>query len=76
MLALALDDDRRLPLLVRRIANHVTRQAGDFVDFLVQRDAFLQVLELHGSADLRQDGEGVWIPLDQYLALRDLRRLH
>src|SRR5208283_520888 len=66
-----LDDDRGLALLVGRIADHVTRQAGDFVDFFVQGDAFLQVLELHRAADFGQDGEGVRIPLDQNLAERD-----
>ena len=50
----------------------MTRQAGDFVDFLVQRETFLQVLELHRSADFRQDGEGVRVPLDQYIAERNL----
>ena len=38
----ALDADGRLALLVRRIHDHVTRQAGDLVDFFVQRQAFLQ----------------------------------
>jgi hypothetical protein len=65
---LALDDDRGLALLVGRIADHVTRQAGDFVHFFVERDAFLQVLELHGAADFGQDREGVRIPLDHDLA--------
>jgi hypothetical protein len=51
--------------------DHVPRQAGDFVDFFVQRDPFLQVFELHGAADFRQDGEGVRIPLDHDLAERD-----
>ena len=68
MLLLRLDDDGRLALLVRRIANHLTRQAGDFVDFFVQGDAFLQVLELNRAADFGQDREGVRIPLDQDLA--------
>ena len=68
---LALDDDRWLALLVRRIADHVTGQAGDFVHFFVQRDTFLQVLELHGAADFGQDGESVRIPLDHDLAERD-----
>jgi hypothetical protein len=39
----------------------------------VQRDAFLQVLELHGAADFGQDREGVRIPLDHDLAERDRR---
>src|SRR5579871_3976544 len=37
----ALDDDRRLALLVGRVADHMTRQAGNFVDFFMKRDAFL-----------------------------------
>src|SRR5262249_3194752 len=45
---------------------------GDFVDLFVQRDAFLQVLELHRAADLGEDGEGVRIPLRQRLAERDM----
>ena len=60
----SLDDDRGLALLIRRIADHVTRQAGDFVHFFVERDPFLQILELHGAADFGQDREGVRIPLD------------
>src|SRR5580704_7412655 len=68
---LALDDDGGLALLVGRIADHVTREAGDFVDFLVQSHALLQVFELHGAADFGQDGEGVRIPLDHHLAERD-----
>ena len=68
---LAFDHDRRLALLVRRIRHHVTRQAGDFVHLLVQRDAFLQVLEMHRAADFGEDGEGVGIPLEQDLALLD-----
>src|ERR1051326_8106780 len=65
---LALDDDCGLALLVGRIADHVTRQSGDFVHFFVERDAFLQVFELHGTADFSQNGEGVRIPLDHHLA--------
>src|ERR1039458_6894170 len=49
----------------------VTLEAGDFVHFFVERDPILQVLELHGAADFGQDGEGVRIPLDHDLALRD-----
>ena len=50
----------------------MTRQAGDFVHFFVERDAFLQVLELDGAADFGQDREGVRIPLDQDLSELDL----
>ena len=50
----------------------MTREAGDLVDFFVQRQAFLQVLELHGSADFGKDREGVRIPLDQNIAERNL----
>src|SRR5262245_4471298 len=43
-------------------------QTGDFIHFFVEGNAFLQVLELHGSADFGQDREGVGIPLDHDLA--------
>ena len=39
------------------------REAGDFVDFFVEGDAFLQVLELDGAGDLGEEGEGVGVPL-------------
>jgi len=68
---LALDYDGRLALLVRRIRNHVTRQTSDFVDFFVERDAFLQVLELRRTANFSKDGERVRIPLDKCLAERN-----
>ena len=71
----ALDHDGRLALLVRRVGDHLARQARDFVHFLVQRDAFLQVLEADRAADFGQDGEGVRIPLDQHLAQLHLLRL-
>src|SRR5262249_50766970 len=45
----ALDADGGLALLVGRIADDVARQSGDLVDLLVQREAFLQVLELDGA---------------------------
>ena len=63
----SLDHDRRLTLLVRRLAHNVTRESGDLVHFFVQRDPFLQVLELHRAADFCEDREGVWIPFDQHL---------
>ena len=68
----ALDDDRGLALFVGRIHHDQTRETGHFVHFFVQRQAFLQVLELHGAADFGQDREGVRIPLDQHLAQRNL----
>src|SRR5579862_394801 len=71
LVGLALDHDRGLALLVGRIADHVPRQAGDFVHFFVERDTFLQVLELYRAADFGEDREGVRIPLDHYLAERD-----
>jgi hypothetical protein len=52
----------------RRIHHNVTRKTGHFVDFLVQRQALLEVLELHRSADFGQDREGVRVPLDQNVA--------
>src|SRR5579862_2006493 len=66
-----LDHDRGLALLVGRIADHVTRQAGNFVHLFMECDTLLQVLELHRAADFRQDREGVWIPLNHDLAERD-----
>src|SRR5262249_6673619 len=54
---LAFDDQRRLAFLVRRLAHDVARESGDFVHFLMQRDALLQVFELHLAADFRKDGK-------------------
>ena len=68
---LALDLDRRLLLLVRRVDDDEARQAGDLVDFLVHRDAFEDVLEADLARLLGEDREGVRIPLDQHLALLD-----
>src|SRR5581483_4474693 len=68
----ALDHDCRLALLVRRIGHDVTRQSGHLVDFFVERDALLQVFELHRAADFGQDREGVRIPLDHDLSECDL----
>ena len=66
--------DGRLALLIGRVGNHPAREAGDFVHFFVERDAFLQVLELHRAADFGEDGVGVRIPLGQQLAELDLLR--
>ena len=44
---LVLDLDRRLLLLVRRVDDDEAREAGDFVDFLVDRHALDDVLEPH-----------------------------
>ena len=66
-----LDDDGRLALLVRRIGDDETGEASDFIDFFVEGDAFLQVLELDGSADLGEDREGVRVPLGHGLAELD-----
>ena len=62
----------RLPFLVWRVADHVTRKAGDLVDFFVQRDSILQVLELHRAADLGENREGIRIPLHQHLSELDM----
>src|SRR6202034_3354895 len=67
----ALDDDGGLTLLVGSFGNDQTRQAGNLVHFFVERDAFLQVFELNGAADFREDGEGVGIPLGHDLAEGD-----
>ena len=58
-----LDDDGGLALLVGGVGDDETGEAGDFVDFFVEGDAFLQVLELDGAGDLGEEGEGVGIPL-------------
>ena len=44
---LLLDLHRRLLLLVRRVDDDLPREAGDLVDFLVDRQAFEDVLEPH-----------------------------
>src|ERR1022692_4174158 len=67
--AFALHHDRRLALLVGRVGHNVPRQAGNLVHFFVERDAFLQVLELRRAADFGEDGESVRIPLNHDLAL-------
>ena len=66
-----LDDDGGLTLLVGGVGNDETREAGDFVDFFVEGDAFLQVLELDGAGDLGEEREGVGIPLAEAIALLD-----
>ena len=58
-----LDDDGGLALLVGGVGDDEAREAGDLVDLFVERDAFLQVLELDGAGDLGEDGEGVGVPL-------------
>ena len=47
------------------------RQTGDFVDFLVHRDAFEDVLEANLPGFLGEDRERIRIPLDEHLALLD-----
>ena len=42
---LALDLDRRLLLLIRRVDDDEAREAGDLVHFLVHRQPFDDVLE-------------------------------
>ena len=63
-----LDDDGGLALLVGGVGDDETREAGDFVDFFVEGDAFLQVLELDGAGDLGEEGEGVGVPLAEAVA--------
>src|SRR6185437_6433135 len=70
-----LDDDGRLTLLVGGLGDDETGEAGDLVDLFVDRDAFLQVLELHGAGDLGEDGEGVGVPLAEQAAELDLRSI-
>src|SRR6185437_12733413 len=70
-----LDEDGGLALLVGRVADYEAREASDLVDFLVERDALLQVLELDGAGDLRKQREGVGVPLAQRGAEFDARAL-
>ena len=63
----------RLTLFIGSVRNHQARQAGDFVHFVVERDAFLQILELDGAADFGDDRVGVRIPLADGGADLDLR---
>src|ERR1700753_835698 len=67
-----LDDDGRLALFIGGLGDDETREAGDLVDLFVDRDAFLQVLELHGAGDLGEDREGVRVPLAEQAAEFDL----
>ena len=64
----SLDDEGRLALFVGSVSDDQAREAGDFVDFLVEGDALLQVLELHRAANFGEDGEGVGVPLGERLA--------
>ncbi len=66
------DNKRRLALFIGAIGNHPAGEAGDFIHFLVERDAFLKVLELHRAADLGEDRVRVRIPLRQQLAQLDV----
>ena len=66
-----LDLDRRLLLLIRRVDHDQARQARDFVEVLLDRDAVDDVLELDLPRFLREDRERVGIPLDQDLAVLD-----
>ena len=38
------------------------RSTEPLIDFFVQGDAFLEVFELDGASNFRQDGKGVRIP--------------
>ena len=67
----SLDLDHRLPLFIRRIGNHELRHAGDFVDLLGERDALLQIFEMHDAGKLGQDRERVGIPFEQDLVRLD-----
>ena len=67
-------DDRRDALFIGRIGDHPLRHAGDFVHLLLQRDAFVQVLEMNLAADFGEDREGVRIPFEQDLVGLHLAR--
>src|SRR6202140_5219294 len=66
------DQNRGLMLFIaRRERDNVLREAGDFVDLLFDRQAGLQVVELHGASGFREDGEGERIPFGKNLAMGD-----
>src|SRR5580700_870026 len=67
------DEDRGLMFFVaRRQGNHVLREAGDFVDLFLDRDARLQIVKPDRAGGFREDREGERIPLGQNLAVRDV----
>src|ERR1017187_15671 len=55
-------------LVFRRKHNDVLRQASDFVDLFFNGDAGLQVFELNGAANFRENREGVRIPFGHLVA--------
>ena len=61
----------RLFLFVRRVFHDHARLTGHFVDFFVERHAFLQVLELNVTSDFGKDRERERVPRRQQLVLRD-----
>src|SRR6266852_6204894 len=66
------DKNRRLMLFIAgRQRNDILGEAGNFVDLLFDRQAGLQVVELHVSGGFGEDGEGERIPFSQDLAVRD-----
>src|ERR1019366_7600992 len=49
------------------IGDDELRHAGDFVDLLGERDALLQILEVHGAGKFGEDGERIRVPFEQDL---------
>ena len=83
LLALVVDqlDARTQPLglgdpAALGIDHHQGRQAGDLVDLLGHRHAFLDVLELDATGVLGDDRAGVRVPGRQHLARLHLRAVH
>ena len=64
----SIDPDGRLTLFIGSVGDHEAREPRDFVDFFVERDAFLEILELHGAADFGEDCVGVGIPFRKLIA--------
>ena len=58
----ALDQDGGLALLVGGVGHHQAAEPGHLVHLVVQRDSLLQVAEVDGAGDLRQQREGVGVP--------------
>src|SRR5271165_500575 len=67
------DQDRGLMFFVAGgQGDHVLREAGDFVDLFLDREAGTQIVEFNRACGFREDREGEGIPLGQGLAVSDV----
>ena len=65
------DNHLALALLVDQIRNDPLRHAGDFIHLLLQGQAFAQILEVDGAADLGENRERVRVPFGEKFAELD-----